>query len=282
VTAILLALASALAYGASDFGGGVLSGRLKPWTVALWGQLGALAVSSLVALLWSGSPTGTDLAWAALAGVGTGLGTAFLYRGLATGRMGVIAPVSGVFTAILPVVAGLAGGERPAGLAWAGILLALPAIWLVARTPEELVDHPGVGSTAAGIRDGVLAGLGFGTSFAAIAQVPDSSGLWPVSLNMLVAAVVLVIGTLIAREPLLARGRIALLTPIPGVLGAAALVLFLFASQQGHLTISAIIASLYPAGTVLLAALLLKERVHRAQGLGLGLCAIAVALVAAG
>lgn len=292
MTAVVLALASAVAYGASDFAGGVLSGRLKPWTVALWGQIGALATAVVAALVSGGYASSSHYAWALLAGVGTGLGTAFLYRGLSTGRMGVVAPVSGVVSAVLPVLAGLLAGERPAALVWLGIVLALPAIWLVARTPEEMVDHTGdhagdhtgarVASTAAGIRDGVLAGLGFGLSFAAIAQVPDSAGMWPVSLSMAAALVVLVIGTRIAREPLVARGRGAWLTPVPGILGATAMILFLLASQHGQLTVSAIISSLYPAGTVVLAAALLKETIHRAQAVGLALCAAAVVLVAAG
>jgi drug/metabolite transporter (DMT)-like permease len=203
------------------------------------------------------------------------LGTAFLYRGLAAGRMGVVAPVSGVGSAVVPVLVGVvAGGERPAALVWLGIVLALPAIYLVARTTG--------GGGSAGVLDGALAGIGFGASFAAIAQVPAGSGLWPLAVNQLVAAVLLIGGATLARSAWLPRERQAAYAVVAGVLAAAALGVFLAATRHGYLTVTSVIAALYPAATVLLAATVLRERIHRAQAVGLGLCAVAVALVAGG
>ncbi len=129
-----------------------------------------------LALATRARPTGADLGWGALAGIGSGLGGAFLYRGLAAGRMGVVAPISAVGAAILPVVVGVGTGERPELLVWLGIAAAVPGIWLVSREPG------GDGSLAAGLVDGVLAGVGFGLLFAAIGQVPESAGYWPLAV----------------------------------------------------------------------------------------------------
>ena len=134
---ILLALASAVAYGASDFVGGVGSRRYSPWQVVLVGQ-GAGAVLMLAAgLTLPGSPVALDFGWALLAGVGSATGSIFLYRGLARGRMGVVAPISAVGAAVLPVLAGVAFGERPGWLVWVGMIAALPGIWLVSRTTSS-------------------------------------------------------------------------------------------------------------------------------------------------
>jgi drug/metabolite transporter (DMT)-like permease len=117
--------------------------------------------------------------------------------------------------------------------------------------------------------------------FAAIAKAPHADGFWPVALSLLVGAAVVVAGALAAREDWVPRNATAALSTSTGILAAAALALFLASLQHGMLAISAVIAALYPAATVLLAVTVLRERVHRAQAVGLGLCAVAVALVAA-
>lgn len=281
MTAVLLALVAAGAYGLSDFVGGVTSKRAGPWRVALVAQLVGGALVLLLAAVTDGSPDGGDLWWAVLAGVANGMGTAFLYRGLSSGRMGVVAPVSGVGAAVVPVVVGLLTGERPSAIVWVGILAALPGIWLVARDPI-VEDVTGQRPPTSGVADGVLAGLGFGTLFAALAQIPESAGFLPLALNQLVAGVVIVAVALALRVPWLPRDRQAAAGAVPGVLGATATAAFLLASQAGLLTVTAILASLYPAITVVLAATVLREHIHRAQSLGLALCAVAVVLVAAG
>ena len=279
--AVALALVSATAYGLSDFIGGVLSKRASPWSVAFVGQLaGAVIVLGLTAAT-TGSPTTDDLLWAVVAGVGNGLGTAFLYRGFAAGRMGVVAPVSGVGAALVPVAVGLLGGERPGTLVWLGILAALPGIWLVAREPGPR-DGAEPAPTAAGVTDGVVAGLGFGSLFAALAQIPDAAGFLPLAVNQLVAAVVVVVAATVVRSSWVPRSRSAAAGAVTGALGALATGAFLLASQQGLLTVTSVLASLYPAVTVVLAAALLHERVHRAQAVGLVLCGVAVAFVATG
>lgn len=278
--AIVLSLLAAVAYGLSDFVGGVVSRRISPWVIAFAAQVGGAVAVVAISLVTDGSPRTADIGWAVLAGLGNGVGTAFLYRGLAGGRMGVVAPISGVGAALVPLVVGLATGERPGALAWAGIAAALPAIWLVARepAPDPALRDQGV---AAGVVDGVLAGLGFGVLFAALGQIPEASGFLPLALNQLVGATVVALLATAMGHAFWPRTRLAYVGGVSGVLGATAALLFLAATHTGLLTIAAVITSLYPAVTVLLAAALLRERIHRDQGVGLLLCAVAVALIAA-
>ena len=183
--------------------------------------------------------------------------------------------------AALPVLVGLALGERPALLVWVGIAAALPGIYLVAQEPAG--SRTGTASGGSGLVDGVLAGLGFGGLFACLAQIPEEAGFLPLALNQVVAA----------RRPwwpwpwpCASRGCRAsprrALGAVSGVLAAVATGSFLLATQTGYLTVAAVITSLYPAVTVVLAATVLRERVHRSQAWGLVLCLSAVALVAAG
>jgi drug/metabolite transporter (DMT)-like permease len=276
--AVLLALLSALCYGTSDFIGGVLSARIRPWTAAFTGQLAGGLILAAIALLSGTTLSAAAAGWGAVSGVGGGLGIICLYRGLASGRMGVVAPVSGVVAAIVPAVVGVGLGDRPSALSWLGIVAALPATWLVASGAggDAAADH------RRGVLDGLLAGAGFGLGFAAVAQAPADTGQWPVAIDLLVAAAVAVLGATIVGEPWLPRTATAALSVSTGVLAAAALAAFLVATHHGMLAVTGIIASLYPAATVLLAILVLHERVHRSQALGLGLCAVAVALVAGG
>jgi uncharacterized membrane protein len=283
---VALALVSALAYGLSDFVGGLVSRRTSAWQVAVVGQLSATCCTGLVALSLAGAPDGTDYAWGVLAGLGSGVGTGFLYRGFAAGRMGVVAPISAVGAALVPVAAGAVGGERLSAVVWAGIVLALPGIWLVSSTAEELPADGGPptsrASVAEGVVDGALAGLGFGLLFAALGQVPEEAGLWPLALAQAVslpAVILLATGLGAAWLP---RQRSVWWALLAGPLGAGATWAFLLATQSGYLTVAGVLTSLYPATTVLLAALVLHEKVHRAQGVGLGLCAMAIGLVASG
>ena len=273
---ILLSLLAAVAYGLSDFNGGIFSRRGGAWAVSLTAQAGGGALVLLLSLLTGGSPTGTDFAWGVVAGLGNGFGTAFLYRGLAGGRMGVVAPVSAIGSVLVPIVVGVATGERPGQLVWLGILIALPAVWLVSR---ESTATPATGS---GLTDGILAGLGFGLLFAALAQIPEEAGFLPLALNQVVAGVAIVAVAVALRRNWVPRNRYALGGLASGALGALATGAFLVATQGGSLTVTAVITTRYPAVTVLLAATVLREHVHRPQAVGLALCACAVALVAAG
>jgi drug/metabolite transporter (DMT)-like permease len=242
---------------------------------------GGAGLGTLVlAVVIDGDPSGADVAWGVLGGVGSGVGTAFLYRGFARGRMGVVAPVSAVGAALLPAAIAVLTGERPDVLVWVGLIAAIPGIWLVSREPPT--EPEAVRGSAEGFLDGILAGVGFGVLFAALGQVPEGSGYWPVlatqvvSLLSVVVAAVLLGGDPRPHQPLEWWGLGA------GLLATVALVGFMLARQQGLLSVAAVLTSLYPAFTVLLATMFLGERLHRSQSVGLALCALSVACVAAG
>ncbi|MGN6721768.1 MAG: EamA family transporter [Marmoricola sp.] len=274
MTAILWSLLGAAAYGVSDFIGAVASRRSSAWPVAFVSSTGGAVVAALVAIALPGHASSSHFAWAAFAGLGTGIGTAFLYRGLAAGRVGVVAPISAVAAAALPVIVSTLSGERPPFLAWAGIALALPGIWLVSQ--EEGATFGG-----SGVLDGVIAGIGFGIGFVGLGHVPESAGWWPlVIMNLTSAAAIVVVATamrakVFGREPAIYLGLAG------GVLAVLAMIGFVLATSHGLVSIAAVLVSLYPAVTIVLAVALLHERVHRIQHLGFVLCAGAVALVAA-
>jgi uncharacterized membrane protein len=286
--AVLLGLGAALAYGLSDFLGGLVSRRAHYAIVALVGY--ATACSALVAIvLLSGSPapTPTALFWGAVSGFGAGAGTLALYRGLARGRMGVVAPLSGLGTAALPVIVGVALGDRPSALAWLGIAAALPAIWLVSTSGDggDGGDEKGGASIAEGVVDGLLAGAGFAVLLVALDFAGGESGLWPVLASEASGLVVMAAFFALIRASVTDRrvsrdvlaGGVAI-----GLLGGAAVVCYYLSTQEGLLSIVAVLTSLYPAVTVVLAAAYLREAITRRQAVGLALAAVAVVLVAVG
>lgn len=279
---VILALSSAVMYGLSDFLGGVLGRRTSIWSLAIVTQVAAFALIGGAGLLLGGRPEPVDWAWGALAGIGTGVGTAFLYRGLARHRMGVVAPLSAVGAAMLPVVVGLVAGERPPLASWIGIGVAIPAIWLISGAANSGVTRTDGRALPPGVFDGLVAGLGFGLMFSALGQVPETAGLGPLSAAEASSIVAVAAVALLMREPWLPRDRASLGGLPVGALAAAASVLFLFATQTGLLAVASVLTSLYPAFTVLLAALVLREPIHRGQAVGLGLAVAAVGLVATG
>jgi drug/metabolite transporter (DMT)-like permease len=276
---VLLALGSALSYGLSDFIGGLLARRARVFAVAVVGQSTSTAGTGVAALLFPGDPTTPDWVWGSIAGVGSGLGAVFLYRGLASGRMSVVAPLSAVAAALLPVVVGFISGERPTLVTWLGVVCAFPAIWLVARAADPA---PADRARRAGVADGLFAGLGFGALFTALGQVENGSGLGPLALAQATSVVSIIVLAIGLRQPWLPCHRGEVAASSAGLLGALATLLFLLSTQAGLLTVAAVLSSLYPVTTVLLAALLLHERIHRFQGVGLVLAGAAVALVAGG
>ena len=278
---IILALVAAIGYGAADFVGGLTARRVSPWAVALAGQLaGALAMLA-VGLSLPGQARPADFAWALMAGLGSAVGTVFLYRGLARGRMGVVAPVSGVGAALVPVFVGVALGERLGTLTRVGVLVALPGIYFVSR---EVADS--TGRSWGGIANGALAGLGFGLLFVALAQVPESAGVLPLAANQGVGAVFTLMAAGLLRQPWVPRDRTGCRAAgwgaVGGLLGTAGTAAFLLASHSADLAVTGVLASLYPAVTVLLAAAVLREPFRLSQGLGLLVCGASVGLVAMG
>jgi drug/metabolite transporter (DMT)-like permease len=286
--AVVLALLSALGYGLSDFVGGLVSRRTSAWSVAVVVQVAATVCTVLVALAFGGAPGPGDLGWALLAGVGSGVGVGFLFRGFSRGRMSVVAPLSAVGAALVPVVVGLVLGERPGLLVTVAIVAALPGIWLVASGEAQQEGPPAAAPERAeqetvpsGVLDGVLAGLGFGVMFAALGQVPEEAGLWPLALSQGVSAVTVVALAVVLRQPW--RPERSTWAAVPaGPLSAGAIVCFQLATRSGLLAVTSVLASLYPAATILLAMAVLRERIHPGQAVGLVLCGVTVTLVALG
>lgn len=288
--AVLLALVSAFAYGLSDFVGGVASRRASVWSVAVVLQASSAVCTAVASLLVGGSVTGGDLAWATLSGVGSGLGVCFLFRGFSQGRMAVVAPLSAVGAAVLPLAVALVLGERPSAADLLGITVALPGIWLVsssggdqpvarvtAQAGSRRRTRPGIPS---GVADGFTAGVGFGVMFVALAQVGDGAGLWPVAHGQLVSALTAAALGAALRASWRPGGRILWPAVGAGPLSALAVVAYTLSAREGLLSISAVLSSLYPAATILLAAAVLHERVGRPQLVGLVLCGVTVSLLA--
>jgi drug/metabolite transporter (DMT)-like permease len=273
---ILLALSSALAYGSADFVGGVGSRRHSSWQVVLVGQAAGAIVMLAAGLLLPGSPATSDFAWALLAGVGSATGSIFLFRGLARGRMGLVAPISAVGAAALPVLAGVALGERPGWLIWVGVLAALPGIWLVAR--ETTPDRPA--RTRGALADGALAGAGFGILFIALAQISDDAGLLPLAANQVTGAILTIVAATTLRQQWRPCRDVLGWGSASGVLGASGTLAFMVATGTTSLGVAGVLASLYPAVTVLLAAIVLGERIDTGQQTGIGICTLAVATLA--
>jgi drug/metabolite transporter (DMT)-like permease len=275
---VLLALVGALSYGISDFAGGLASRRQPALRVLLLSYpIGVLLMAALLPTV-PGHPDGATLAWSAAAGLAGTTGVLLLYVGLAIGPMGVVAPLTAVASAVVPVVIGIALGERPPPLAYGGVALALLGVALVSRGPVDDPARSRVTVRVVGIA--LLAGVGFGLYFVLLARAPATSGGWPLLLSRVVSALVVVtlaVATGQARR--LPRG-VTRLAATAGALDALATLAYLLAVRQGLVSLVAVVVALYPAATILLARLVLGERTGRAQRLGLAVAAGSVALIA--
>lgn len=278
--AATLALLAAVLYGVCDFVGGLGGRRTAAAVVPIPMQAVALLTAGIAVLSGvGGAPTPAVLAWGAVGGIGSGVGNAALLRGLAGGRMSVVAPASAVVAAAVPAIVGVVSGERLTLLAWLGIALAFPAIALTSWTRE-----PG-GSSVRDVGWGVAAGCGFGLLFVGLAHAGTDAGAWPLLPGQAVALAVVVVAAIPEIRRMRRRGEpLAMGTALrwgaaAGALAAIANLLFLTATGHGSLAVIAVLAGLYPAVTVLLAATLLRERIHGQQALGLLAAATAVVLI---
>lgn len=271
---MVLGLLAAVGYGASDFMAGVGGRRGPAVLVALAGQPVGLVTAALGLWLvpWSW-PQGSTLAWGAASGIGSGLGILALYRGLAIGEMTTVATMAGLLTALIPAVVGLALGERPGPLALLGIGVALPAVAMVSWR------RPGSAGSRRGVVEAAVAGSSFALLFIALDRAGTASGTWPLLPGQLVAVVI--IASAASRVPHLTREwrRVVPLALGAGALGGVGNILYLTATGSGQLAIVAVITSLYPAVTVILARLALGERWSATQKVGLLVAAASVILI---
>jgi drug/metabolite transporter (DMT)-like permease len=237
----------------------------------------ALAVAAS-AVLGVSLPPVRDLAWGALAGLCGAVGVATLYSALATTIVAVASPVAAVIGAAIPMLLGVATGDRPAILSWVGIALAIPAIVLLTAGPME---KGGGGKLRKAAWLGIVAGVSFGLFFSAISRTSAGSGLWPlVSARITVVSLVLLFALFTRRSLRVSASNLPMVF-LAGLLDMGANIAFLLASRSGMLTIVAVIDSLYPGPTVLLAWLVLRERMSRLRVAGLVLALAGVALISA-
>nr|WP_040747920.1 DMT family transporter [Nocardia transvalensis] len=273
----MLALASAVLYGLSDYVGGIASRRIHFAVTAILGQVVGLVVAVVLAAAnGSGVPRVADLGWGALSGMGTALGMAALFRGLGRGTMSTVVPTSTLTGMGLPVLFGVVvEGQRPTLAAGIGIVAALPALWLVARTP----DGASTASRAA-VLDGLVAGVGIAIQYLALAHAAPVSGFWPVAAGRVAAVCALVPLVLWVRAVWVAEFRPICLAALAGATAALALAAYLAAAQRQLAVVAVCLSSLYPVIPVLLGITVLHERLTRAQCVGLFLATIAVVLLA--
>lgn len=290
--AIILALASAIGYGGSDFAAGLASRSASVIQVTLLAAAASVVVVAAALPFAAGhAPTAAALAWGAVAGLSGTVGAFALYLGFRHAAFSVAGPLSAVGAAGFSVLAGLLLGERPSALAMAGILLALPAIVGVSASAASASPGPGTvaadtrgapGRPAAGVAAGLVAGAGFALLFIGLNRAGSGSGLWPVAASQ-VAELVVACGVAAVtgniRLPGRRPGRLAVIT---GAAGAVGTILYFFATHDGFLAVTAVLTSLYPAITIVLARVMLGERLTGLRLAGLSLAAACVALIAVG
>ncbi|HLF87853.1 MAG TPA: DMT family transporter [Anaerolineales bacterium] len=284
MTAIVFGLLSAASWGAGDFIGGFASRKLSAFLVVIVSQAsGLIMLIGAVLIFAEPIPAGRDLFIGAAAGISGVIGLLALYQGMAVGRIGVVAPLSAVVTAIVPVVFGMLLEGWPGSKVVVGFVFALIAVWLVSQGEEDDIQ-PGVkiGSTA--LRYALVAGLGFGVFFILLDQISTGAVYWPIvaarSASITFVSLVVFLRSSWRSPSSVAFGKITALILFGGILDAGGNVFFALATQAGRLDISSVLASLYPAGTVFLAWLILRERLAWLQWLGVVAALIAVGLVA--
>jgi drug/metabolite transporter (DMT)-like permease len=274
---LVLALAASLSWGLSDYLGGVKSRIVPLLTLIAVSQLAGLALIAAITGATSSFPNGKTAAYAAIAGAAGVVAVAAFYRGMAVGRISIVAPVSATGV-IIPVVAGLARGERPGSLALAGMGLAFIGVVLASAETEP----GGSRSLAAGVPLALAAALGFGIFFLFVARASDGGHALAATLMLRVTTVPLVLLVMLAlRQPFrIPRGNLHWLVVI-GVLDSGANTLYALATDHGLLSLVSVLSSLYPLTTVLLAQALLREHVSRHQRVGIVFALAGVALISA-
>jgi len=276
--AIVLALGAAVSWGTGDFLGGKATRNHALLTVMASSQMAGLLALLIGAVLISGSPEGSDL----LLGSGGGLigvaGLMLLYWALAHGKMSIVAPVTAVTAPLLPFIWGLGSGETLSGSGAVGAVMGLVAIVLISRSNDDAERRLSVNrSILIALASGVL----IGAFLVVLDNFSDDSGLWPLVAARSTSVPVLILVALWARKPVLVpTDRVGVASV--GVFDAAANALALLAFREGMLTLGAVLTSLYPAATVVLARLVDREQLGRTQLLGMAFGAVAITFIATG
>jgi len=275
VAVALLSLSAAITWGAGDFSAGIAARRADIFGVVAFAHGAGLVVMITLARLWGEPWPGLhEFLWAAAAGLSNGIAIAAFYRALAISKMGITAPIAAVITAMLPVIVGTAREGLPGRFQLAGFMLAIPAIWMIAR-PERADGRP------RGIGLAIIAGLGFSGYLVLIRYGGSTSAFMPVALARLSSLLLMFIIILRNRRPWLPSPGPIWIAITAGIFDAVGGGFFLLAAQRGRLDVAAVLSSLYPASTVLLARIFLKEQLTVIQRIGIAGALIAVPLIAA-
>ncbi|HEY2207868.1 MAG TPA: DMT family transporter [Gaiellaceae bacterium] len=276
---VVLALAASLSWGIADFGGGIGARRVHVVWVLFISQLAGLALVGTLALVTQPHPPSShELAWGVFAGVMGAIGLASFYRALAIGTMGIVGPISAT-GAIVPVAYGLSRGERPSFLQAIGIVVAV--VGVVVASLEPLPEGAGR-KLATGVPLALIAALGFGSSILGLNRVSQAGVVWG-TLTLRLTVVPLVCVAVLLVRPSVQRLRLTLPILIAaGLFDTGANLLYGASARHGLISVVSVLGSLYPIVLVVLARLVLKERIARAQLAGVAATLAGVVLIAAG
>ena len=274
--ALICGLAAAASFGTGDFCGGFATKRGNVFTVIIISQLLGLALLAGLAIVWGEPiPSGGRLVFGGLAGFFGTLGLTALYIGLARGRMGIVAPVSAVVGAILPVLIGIFMEGAPSVGQTIGLVLGISGIWYLAGGGRAAPIHP------RGLGLPILAGVGFGFFFICIDQVSETAIFWPLAMARVVSITMLSVFIMASRQTVqMPWNHQLFIIVLAGIFDVAGNILFALASRLGRLDISTTLTSLYPAGTVFLAWFILRERLAPRQWFGVAIAVTALVLIA--
>jgi uncharacterized membrane protein len=278
----VLALASAVLYGSADFFGGLTARRANTIATVVWSQFAGFVLLLLaLPFLPSATVSSRDWVWGFLAGFSGGIGVAFLYRALAVGTMAVVAPTTAVIAAMIPVLFAFVIGERLRPLTFLGVGLALVAIFLVSRPParQAAVSETTPRGFPPGFGLALLSGISVGIFFLSLARTSAAAGMWPLIAARISSISLFVVIAFVAKRTLRMTRTASATATFGGALDMAANAVYMTAARIGPLSIVVTLASLYPASTVILARVLLKEHLSRTQVAGIACALVAVVLI---
>jgi drug/metabolite transporter (DMT)-like permease len=274
IATVGLGLASAASWGAADFSGGLATRRSSVFGVTIVAQAAGVVLLVVLAFaLAEPAPSRAAVGWSSLAGLVGSVGIAALYRALAVGQMGIAAPVTAVLSAGLPVLFHAYVTGLPSTAQAAGFGMALIGVWLLSRPDRVKERPPGFGLA-------LVSGLGFGGFLILIAQASPSAVLWPLAVSKAASLMTLLLVAFSTRRAERVPAGLLPLILLAGVLDVGGNAFFMLAAHLGRLDVAAVLSSLYPASTVLLAGVLLGERVSRTQAAGIALALIAIPMIA--
>ena len=273
---ILLAVASACAYGTADFFGGTASRKANVFRVVAISAPASLLVEALILPVLGARWTAGSIGWGALSGIGSAFAFALLYYALSIGPMVIMAPITAIVSAALPVAVGLAKGEHLSTAEIAGLPVAVCAIMLV--TVKRSVMVASVRPWAVAVA--CLAGAAIATQLIMLDQAPHDSGVAPLIVGRAVSSLMVFAAALTVRRKIDSGRPPIALAVAAGCLDSLANLFFLLAARSGLLSVSAVIVALYPAATIILARAVLRETISRTQWIGLASAAAGVILLA--